>query len=40
MWTHGYDYHARDHDRNHVLDNINKASDKRTESGLYNWGVK
>ncbi len=40
MWTHGYDYHARDKDRNYVLSSITKPSDKKAEAGLYSWGVK
>ena len=40
MWTHGYDYHHRDKDRNFAIAHINDKSSKQAETALYNWGVK
>lgn len=41
-WTssHGYDYHERHRDREHIMANLLKESDRHTYSLLRKWGVR
>ncbi len=40
MWSHGYDYHARERDRDYVMKHLMSASDSNAVNKLYAWGVK
>lgn len=40
MWSHGYDYHARNDDRNRVFKSLTSKTDPEAATKLYRWGVK
>lgn len=40
MWSHGYDYHERHRDREHILSNLLKDSDSHVYGLLRRWGVR
>ena len=40
MWSHGYNYHERDKDRNYAMENALKDSDPAAYNSLRRWGVR
>ena len=40
MWSHGYDYHQRERDRDYVIKHLISKSDGNAVNKLYAWGVK
>ena len=40
LWSHGYNFHERNVDRNHILHNLLKDDDETTYQLLRKWGVR
>lgn len=40
MWSHGYDYSERDHDRKRIMENVLSQNNAFAQTKLYRWGIK